>query len=203
VFNCTITNTSPSALTLFVLRTMNDLPQGWESSLCFDVCYPPTVDSIVSPQISPGDTLAFSLHVYGSVNSGAGVVRIVTRNTHNSTDQHTLTFHPSYTVVGVAETPHPSGVFSLEQNFPNPFNPSTTLSFSLYHRARIILTVYSVLGEEVATLVNEVKAPGRHAVMWDGSASVSGVYFCRMQAHPTTGGQAGPFFETRKMLLLR
>lgn len=203
VFNCTFTNTSPSAITLFVLRTVNDLPQGWESSLCFNVCYPPTVDSIVSPLMNSGDTLAFSVHMYGSMNSGTGIVRIVARNTHNSSDQRTLTFHPSFTIVSVTDTRDPRGEFSLAQNFPNPFNPVTHIRFHIPASALTELKVYDVLGREVATLMNGVKEPGTYTVMWDGSAFVSGVYYYRMRACRTDGGQAGTFVETKKLLLLR
>jgi hypothetical protein len=96
--------------------------------------------------------------------------------------------------------------FNLEQNYPNPFNPSTTISFLIPHSSLVIVTVYNLLGQEVATLVNEVKQAGRHEVVWDArlrpsdsggqaGALPSGVYFYRLWSDS--------FTETKKLILLR
>ncbi len=85
--------------------------------------------------------------------------------------------------------------FALEQNYPNPFNPSTTLSFVIGHSSFVILKVYDVLGREVATLVNEVKAPGEHVVQFEANNLSSGVYYYRLSA--------GSFIQTKKMILIR
>jgi hypothetical protein len=85
--------------------------------------------------------------------------------------------------------------FSLEQNYPNPFNPVTNFQFSIVNRQLTILKVYNVLGQEVATLVNEVKQPGTYTVQWDASGMASGMYFYRIQA--------GDFVATRRLLLLK
>ena len=79
--------------------------------------------------------------------------------------------------------------FSLSQNYPNPFNPETTIEFSIPNSQFVILKVYDVLGREVATLVNEVKAPGNYAVAFNArhlerSREIpSGVYFCRLSTN--------------------
>jgi photosystem II stability/assembly factor-like uncharacterized protein len=112
---------------------------------------------------------------------------------------------------GVGEETH--GVpaqYALDQNYPNPFNPSTKISYSvpplagrdLVRRADgqltavsfVRLSVYDVLGREVATLVDEAQAPGAHEVIWDARNVASGVYLYRLTA--------GSFVETRKMLLV-
>jgi hypothetical protein len=85
--------------------------------------------------------------------------------------------------------------FSLEQNFPNPFNPTTKIQFTIANRRLTIVKVYDVLGRDVATLVNEVKDPGTYTVDFDGSHLSSGVYFNRLQA--------GDFIQTHKMILVR
>jgi hypothetical protein len=87
--------------------------------------------------------------------------------------------------------------FSLAQNYPNPFNPTTTIQFTIPAGTygRTSLRVYDLLGCEVATVVNEVKQPGRYQVSWDASNVASGVYFYRLTA--------GKFVQTRKFLLLR
>jgi hypothetical protein len=95
--------------------------------------------------------------------------------------------------------------FNLEQNYPNPFNPTTTISFSTPLPEFISLKVYDILANEVATLVSEEKPSGNYTVTFSaqgGSASggnayslSSGTYFYKLQA--------GSFFETKKMLLLK
>jgi photosystem II stability/assembly factor-like uncharacterized protein len=87
------------------------------------------------------------------------------------------------------------GGLALFQNYPNPFNPMTSIQFSIEKSQFTILTVYDLFGREVATLVNERKAPGRYMVQFDGSGLASGVYFYRLQA--------GDFVQTRTLLLLR
>lgn len=91
--------------------------------------------------------------------------------------------------------------YSLEQNHPNPFNPTTTITYTLSSLERagvgshVTLKVYDALGCEVATLVNEVKQPGTYSLQFNGSYLASGVYFYRLEA--------GGFVETKKLLLLR
>ncbi len=85
--------------------------------------------------------------------------------------------------------------YHLSQNYPNPFNPTTTISYQLSAFSRVKLKVYNMLGREVATLVNEEKAPGNYEVKFDGSNLSSGVYFYRMQV--------GNFTQTKKFVLLK
>lgn len=85
--------------------------------------------------------------------------------------------------------------YHLEQNFPNPWNPSTTIRYSLLQRSGVSLAVYNTLGQQVATLVKEEQEAGFHEVKFDASGLSSGVYFYQIQA--------GSFFDTKKLLLLR
>lgn len=78
---------------------------------------------------------------------------------------------------------------------PNPFNPTTTISFSLPESAPVLLEVYNIAGQRVTTLVDDVYPSGHHSVVWDGSSAASGVYFYRIAA--------GDRVETRKMLLMK
>jgi hypothetical protein len=104
--------------------------------------------------------------------------------------------------------------FALYQNYPNPFNPVTTIKFSIPSNVKsgtsnhqppagvsTKLVVYDMLGREVATLVDEMKAPGRYEVLWDATGLSSGVYFYKLFAE--SFGQAGSFIQVRKMILLR
>ncbi|MBI4427488.1 MAG: T9SS type A sorting domain-containing protein [Ignavibacteriales bacterium] len=85
--------------------------------------------------------------------------------------------------------------FSLSQNYPNPFNPTTKVEFSIPQNSVVSLKVYDVMGREIAVLLDAQKEAGTYRVSWDASALSSGVYFCRIHA--------GPFLETKKMLLMR
>ena len=91
--------------------------------------------------------------------------------------------------------------FSLADNFPNPFNPTTTIKYALPQAADVELTVYNVVGQPVRTLVAEYQSAGRYAVEWDatndsGHSLSSGMYFYRLEA-------GGEFLEVKKMLLVR
>jgi len=85
--------------------------------------------------------------------------------------------------------------FELRQNHPNPFNPSTTIQFALASRANVKLSVFDILGREVAVLVDEALAPGAYDVAFEAKGLASGVYVYRLQA--------GAFVQTKKLTLLR
>ncbi len=90
--------------------------------------------------------------------------------------------------------------FALEQNFPNPFNPSTSISFSLASDANVSLKIFSVLGEEVAVLANNAMNAGVHTVNFDASNLNSGVYLYRIEANGVDGNN---FTQVRKMMLTK
>ena len=97
--------------------------------------------------------------------------------------------------------------FELYQNYPNPFNPATTIRFTISPRGQAdlrftILKVYDVLGNEIATLVNEKLSAGSYETEWNGSGYPSGVYFYKLVTM-TNGRQADDFVDTKKMLLIK
>ncbi len=71
--------------------------------------------------------------------------------------------------------------YRLSQNFPNPFNPTTNISFHLPERNFVVLQIFDVLGREIETLVHSYLERGFHSVVWDASKRTSGIYFCRIQ----------------------
>jgi hypothetical protein len=114
-------------------------------------------------------------------------------------------FDPGHWILCDKTQVAPSGtgvpaVASLDQNFPNPFNPRTTVSFALPADAPVSLRIFDASGRLVRVLVSETLPAGTHERVWNGAdasgrAVASGVYFCRLDA--------GSFSQTRKMILLR
>ena len=92
--------------------------------------------------------------------------------------------------------------YGLSQNFPNPFNPSTTIKYSLPKASFVTLKVYDLLGREIATLVNEEKPAGNFEINFDAYNLSSGVYFYKINAEPV-GKRAGSFIKTKKLLLMK
>ena len=80
-------------------------------------------------------------------------------------------------------------------NYPNPFNPTTIISYQLPVKTLVILKVYDQLGRLVKTLMEERQTAGSHSVLFDGSGLSSGVYFYRMQA--------GSFVQTKKLVVVK
>ena len=122
-----------------------------------------------------------------------------------------LSFHDTLTVSGfilsVAANHGVPAAYALEQNYPNPFNPSTQIVFRLPVQSWVTLTVFNLLGQRVAQLVNGLETPGSHSVEWRGVSDngltvASGVYFCRIEAKGVSGGTSA-FTQTMKMLYLR
>jgi hypothetical protein len=85
--------------------------------------------------------------------------------------------------------------FALYDNFPNPFNPSTTIRYELPKASHVSLSIYDMLGREVATLLNEEKSAGTYTVQWDASGVSSGVYLYRLNA--------GGFVHTKRMIVVK
>ncbi len=112
------------------------------------------------------------------------------------------------TVLNITSVRNPDPVslpaeFSMSQNFPNPFNPSTTITFEipqLYANSNVNLSIYNLRGQKIRSLVTANMAAGIHAIQWDGTNDIgqnvaSGLYLFRLTA--------GDFAETNKMLLLK
>jgi hypothetical protein len=132
---------------------------------------------------------------------------VLTQNYSNAVSADTaLANAEAYLKSAIADLlPNPNGVqpsgeravhdFALSQNFPNPFNPATMISYSIPSGGRVSLKVYDVLGKEVATLFDGVRPPGSYSARFDGTGLSSGVYLYRLQS--------GGLVETRKLVIVR
>jgi hypothetical protein len=109
----------------------------------------------------------------------------------------TFSEEQSFTVSATSAdlTPVVPATFNLEQNYPNPFNPASTVTFSIPVAADVKISVFDLLGREVAVLVNEWKLPGRYEVTFDAAGLSSGAYLYRMAA--------GQHVEGKRMLIVR
>ncbi len=85
--------------------------------------------------------------------------------------------------------------YSLDQNYPNPFNPSTKINFQIPVGGMVILKIYDVIGNQVATLIHEVKPAGNYSINFDANALSNGVYLYQLTA--------GDFIQTKKMVVLK
>ena len=108
-------------------------------------------------------------------------------------------YHTAWAWVGVVEEEEgeselPSR-YELGPNYPNPFNPVTTLQFAVPKRSHVTIKLYDILGREVRTVVDDPMDPGYHTTVLDAAGLSSGVYFCRMMAER--------YVETRKVVLVK
>jgi len=92
-------------------------------------------------------------------------------------------------------------VYALSQNFPNPFNPSTSISFSLPFDSKIKISIYNAIGEFITNLADKVEQAGNHNITWNASSFASGMYIYTIEAEPLKGGNA--FKSIKKMMLLK
>lgn len=112
-----------------------------------------------------------------------------------TSDEILFLFQKGATAVENPITNLPQG-YGLLQNYPNPFNPTTTISFNLQRRSRVSITVYDMLGQQVAELLNEVREAGQSSIQFDGSNHSSGLYLYKMQIDNKQ-------IFTKKMMLLK
>jgi len=90
--------------------------------------------------------------------------------------------------------------FMVDNNYPNPFNPSTKIEYGVSEEAKVTINVYNLLGKRVATLVEETKSPGFYTANFNGSKLASGFYIARITAKGVSGDQ---FVKELKMQLIK
>jgi len=142
-------------------------------------------------------------HEYNYTNGFMRALFYENGNIYNFyTNGTTQTYTLLKTITGIVQEKHQLQKFSLNQNYPNPFNPETIIKYEIPERSFVTIKLFDVLGNEVATLINEEKTIGYYEVEFDATNLPSGIYFYRLQALPT-GRQAGSFVETKKMVLMK
>jgi hypothetical protein len=201
IFYIDVANISTAEQTVYIVRTINNLPSGWTSALCFDVCFSSELDSVITTQaygsspLQVGESREMSVHVVtDSIHTGQGNVQVKIGSTKDSTKF----------LVDITAIVEPTSVnnmfykpekFQLLQNYPNPFNPSTSITFDLPGREFVTVNIYNSIGQKIKTLVNQPLDYGRHKVDFNADGLTAGVYFYRIE----TDG----FVSTKKMILLK
>lgn len=131
---------------------------------------------------------------YETVDNGTLASQIPTGNNDLNIDANEF-FTFDFTFTGIKENKIQPGKFSLEQNFPNPFNPETVISWQLAVRSFVTLKVFDILANEIANLGNEEMEAGVHRVNFNGENLASGIYFYQLQING--------FIQNKKMILLK
>ncbi len=196
-----IRNTSSSPLNFKFARILNALPSGFETQMCYDLCYAPFVDTISLPgdppyNIPPGhqDTLFYIDFTCVGQGLGTSVVRMF--NTDNPAMYVQDTFSVQIGSVGITPISTIAGSYSLSQNYPNPFNPFTVIDFIIPAPQVVSLKVFDVLGNEISNLVNNERlVTGMYKINFNGSKLSSGIYYYTIKMEN--------FTDTKKMILVK
>ncbi|GEM_PF-6802961 len=201
-YNFSITNTGPDTLDFSVpaftetsipLRRKQTMQQTSHDTI------PPYLQDIqpASGSLSPQNAASITISV-NAEGVAAGSYRDTLKVVTNDPDQRNILFPMRIEILESTDLKDEKSIptkFQLSENYPNPFNPSTTIKYALPKAAEVQLTVYNLLGRQVRTLVNGSQKAGYHRVQFDAASLTSGIYFYRIEA--------GSFSKTRKMLLVK
>lgn len=182
IYYIEVENISQEEITLSFVRVQNSIPEQWSSSLCFEFCFAPHIDSVAttsqygSTPLQPGEKREQSVHVFPLEVDGSGEIEILIENLYSSDHKQSVVFTVSTEVTSVQDEKIP-GTFELSQNYPNPFNPSTVIDFSLPESDMVTLKVYDVIGNEVAVLINSTMNAGNFKYNFSAADLPSGIYF--------------------------
>ena len=183
------------------LKPANPNERGWKDTF---IMYPGEVTTVVvrfAPTDLPLSTDPANLIFAFNPSTGPAYVwhcHIIDHEDNEMMRRYSVNPNPSRSLPKAlpisAETL--PGSFELQQNFPNPFNPSTVINFSVPKENTLVtLKIYNSLGQEVGTLINQVVPAGNHKVNFDATGLSSGIYFYKLTA--------GNFIDSKKMILLR
>ena len=147
---------------------------------------------------APADTAGY-IFTTDNVAIGAGaptlIIAAVTDDDSSSVNIGEIWYNETPTGMGISDDAPIASSYELGQNYPNPFNPTTHIRFNIPETGNTKLTVFNIMGEAVANLVDGVVPAGGHTVSWNAANMPTGVYFYRMES--------GNFSQTRKLLLVK
>jgi len=154
-------------------------------------------DDLFTPLVGKRIKIDFSINDADATGEREGILTYSPVNEDKSYQQVNLWTHTwiGDQFVDVEEESSIPLKYELSQNYPNPFNPTTVIKYSVVEKGNIVLRIFNILGQEVAALVDEVKAPGVYQVNFDASELAAGMYIYQIQA--------GSFVTSKKMMLLK
>jgi hypothetical protein len=202
-FDGMIYNLLNEAVHITIMRTLNGIPQDWNSSMCIGMsCYSPSTDSITI-EIYEGDSASCGLSI--QINGqGEGIIELLIFNIDNTSDSINVDISINATsTVSIHENEPEKGLvkkFALGANYPNPFNPSTSISYALINSEMVELSIYDMRGRLIRTLFRGNQILGYHTMDWNGTDG---------QGKPVPAGsyiytiQVGNEVKTKKMTLLK
>lgn len=205
IFEIELTNNSSSNLGVTIVRTERDLPSAWSTSLCFDYCFAPFVDSIStcadfgSSPLAAGESRTMALHVFPLEEDAETTIELKFVNEQNSTEIYKFEFIAASAIISVDDKNIGNLKYQLSQNYPNPFNPTTNIEYTIPSNingemSNITLKIYDILGREIITLVNREQSSGNYKVKFNaGDRIPSGVYFYELRTDN--------FHQVKKMIL--
>lgn len=205
IFAVDLTNNSTQDMGVTIIRRKNDLPNNWSSSLCFDNCFAPHLDSIStsadygSSPLSAGETREISLHVFPLVEDGGAFITLEFINEKNNSERYSVKIEAATILISVHDNNNGIKDYQLMQNYPNPFNPSTIINYSINPKNSnsefVSLKVFDVMGRGVATLVNEAQTVGNYSIKFNSKNNPisSGIYFYELRTDN--------FHQIKKMIL--
>ena len=202
-FNGLIYNLSNDAVHITIMRTINDIPQDWNSSICLGMsCYSPSTDSIAI-EIYEGDSASCGLSI--QINGqGEGVIELHLFNINDTSDSRNVDISINSTpTVSIHENEHEKYLvkkFGLGDNYPNPFNPSTSISYVLEENGMVSLLIYDMRGRLVSTLFEGRQNSGYHTMDWNGTDGLGGPISAGSYIYTI---QVGNEMITKKMTLLK
>ena len=141
------------------------------------------------------DTATYSYEALTTTEAPSFILVGVTDDDSSSVQVDEIWYNERPAGLGISDEAPIASRYELGQNYPNPFNPTTHIRFNIPETANAKLTVFNVMGEEVATLVNDVMQAGGHTVSWNAASMPTGVYFYQLES--------GNFSQTKKLLLVK
>ena len=187
IFTFHLKNISQTVQTAFLVRTLNQLPTDWQSSLCFESCFAPFIDSVAtnadffSSPLQPGEEREVSLHVFTLSNAGTAQLRVEAGSMRSPDTRIGYNLISTASIVSVDDEALIRD-FTLQQNYPNPFNPSTRINFTVAQQSPVTITVSDITGRVVAKVADGIYQAGEHAVVFDAAQLSGGIYFYTLQS---------------------
>jgi hypothetical protein len=189
-----IINISGDTNTIRIIRTEINAPQGWNSCIC-DIwqCHPPGMDTAIADY--PPGMSNLDIMIYAHSIPGKGYITYRAESVSNPAENYTVIFGGAYVPSAIQQLSAEVKGFSLKQNYPNPFNPSTQINFSIPAKDFVTLKIYSSIGKEVLTLVNNHLAAGEYRAVFNGETFASGMYYYILRT--------GEYTSVKKMMLVK